>query len=135
LEGNTHFQNTLWTGTHLNCYAFSSVGLFGVYYSLQYLSLSDATVLAFFAPTCTAIAGAIFLGESFKLRDATASCKRSYEAVEIRWIPYRSWILVVSFAGVVLIARPVTLFGGHGSPTIPSDTDKVATSDRMKAVV
>ncbi|KIM44307.1 hypothetical protein M413DRAFT_443317 [Hebeloma cylindrosporum] len=92
-----------------------SVGLFGIYYSLQYLSLSDATVLTFFAPTCTAIAGAIFLGESFKLREAMAG--------------------FVSLAGVVLIARPAALFGGHGAVGIPSDADKVATSDRMKAVV
>jgi hypothetical protein len=35
----------------------------------------------------------------------------------------------------VLIARPAALFGGHGSNTIPLDADKVATSDRMKAVV
>ena len=46
-----------------------------MYYSLQYLSLSDATVLTFFIPTCTAISGAIFLGEKFKLREAIASCK------------------------------------------------------------
>ena len=56
-------------------YTFSSIGLFGMYYSLQYLSLSDATVLTFFIPTCTAISGAIFLGEKFKLREAIASCK------------------------------------------------------------
>ena len=51
-------------------------------------------------------------------------------------IPYpsRPCILVVSFAGVVLIARPAALFGDHGLKTIP-DVDKVATSDRMKAVV
>jgi len=55
-------------------YTFRSIGLFGMYYSLQYLSLSDATVLTFFIPTCAAISGAIFLGESFKLREAIASC-------------------------------------------------------------
>ncbi|KIM44304.1 hypothetical protein M413DRAFT_378885 [Hebeloma cylindrosporum] len=90
------------------------VGVFGIYYSLQYLSLSDATVITFLAPTFTAISGALFLGEGFKLREATAG--------------------FVSFAGVVLIARPVALFGEHRSTTVPFDADKVAASDRMKAV-
>ena len=56
----------------------SFVGVFGIYYSLKYLSLSDAIVLTFLAPTCTAISGAIFLGERFKLREAMAGCKRFY---------------------------------------------------------
>ncbi|KIM44305.1 hypothetical protein M413DRAFT_378817 [Hebeloma cylindrosporum] len=94
-----------------------SIGLFGLYYSLRYLSLSDAVVLTFFVPTCTAISGAVFLGESFKLREAMAG--------------------FVSFAGVVLIARPPALFGdlGSTSDTTPSDADKAAAANRMKAVV
>jgi hypothetical protein len=47
-------------------------GLFGIYYSLQYLSLSDATVLTFLAPLCTAVAGALILKETFKLGEAVA---------------------------------------------------------------
>ncbi|KIM44302.1 hypothetical protein M413DRAFT_443310 [Hebeloma cylindrosporum] len=90
-----------------------SVGLFGIYYSLQYLSLSDATVLTFFTPTCTAIAGAIFLGESLKLQEAMAG--------------------FVSFAGVVLIARPAALFGDHGSVLTTIHSEKMA-AHRMKAV-
>jgi len=70
------------------------VGLFGVYYSLQYLSLSDATVLTFLSPLCTAIAGALFLNENFRRSQALAG--------------------VVSLVGVVLIARPPFLFGGLG---------------------
>jgi hypothetical protein len=89
------------------------------------------------APTCTAISGAIFLGEGFKLREATAGCRYFYYVAENLSIPYPSWplILVVSFVGVVLIARPAALFGDHGSTAIPSDADKVAASDRVKAVV
>ena len=62
-------------------------GLFGVYYSLQYLSLSDATVLTyvscqcttndtetpmfrFLSPLTTAIAGALLLNESFTRKEA-----------------------------------------------------------------
>ena len=50
-------------------------GLFGVYYSLQYLSLSDATVLTFLVPMCTAMAGAVFLGENFPRREAFSGRK------------------------------------------------------------
>ena len=51
----------------------SFFGLFGIYYSLQYLSLADATVLTFLAPLTTGIAGSIFLGEIFTTRQAFAS--------------------------------------------------------------
>ena len=50
-------------------------GLFGVYFSLQYLSLSDATVLTFLVPMCTAMAGALFLGEKISYREASAGRK------------------------------------------------------------
>ncbi|KAF8634363.1 hypothetical protein AX14_010664, partial [Amanita brunnescens Koide BX004] len=65
---------------------FGFLGLFGIYYTLQYLSLSDAIVLTFLAPLCTAIGGSFLLKEQFSKRDALAS--------------------IVSLLGVVLIARP-----------------------------
>ena len=46
--------------------------LVGMYYSLQYLSLPDATVLTFLAPLCTGMAGALFLREIFTRRQALA---------------------------------------------------------------
>jgi len=48
------------------------IGLFGIYFSLQYLSLSDATVLTFLAPICTVFTGALFLGETFSRRQVLA---------------------------------------------------------------
>lgn len=54
----------------LHCGRF--FGLFGVYYSLQYLSLSDATVLTFLAPMCTAVTGAVLLHEKLSWREAFA---------------------------------------------------------------
>jgi len=66
-------------------------GLFGVYYSLQYLSLSDATVLTFLAPSATAVAGYFLLGELFSRKEAAAG--------------------LLSLLGVILIARPQALFG------------------------
>lgn len=53
-------------------------GLFGIYYSLQYLSLSDATVLTFLSPLCTAIAGALFLKEKMRRTQALAGRKRLF---------------------------------------------------------
>lgn len=50
----------------------SFVGIFSLYYSLQYLSLSDATVLQFLAPIFTAISGAVLLREPLSWREAAA---------------------------------------------------------------
>ncbi|KAF8883042.1 hypothetical protein BD779DRAFT_899798 [Infundibulicybe gibba] len=66
-------------------------GLFGIYYSLQYLSLSDATVLTFLVPLCTAIAGSLLLNEKFSAREALAG--------------------IFSLFGVILIAKPAFIFG------------------------
>ncbi|KAF8910284.1 hypothetical protein CPB85DRAFT_693294 [Mucidula mucida] len=91
-------------------------GLFGIYFSLKYLSLSDATVLTFLAPFCTGIAGAVFLKERYTYREALAG--------------------LCSLLGVVLIARPAFLFG-HLSSTpdvspvedgVPSPEDDVSVA-------
>ncbi len=55
----------------------SFVALAGMYFSLQHLSLSDATVLTFIAPILTGFSGAIFLKEPFSLREMFAGCKPS----------------------------------------------------------
>jgi EamA-like transporter family len=47
-------------------------GLFGIYFSLKYLSLSDAVVLTFLSPTTTAIAGFIFLHENLSRKEVFA---------------------------------------------------------------
>jgi hypothetical protein len=46
--------------------------LSGMYFSLQYLSLSDAVVLKFLAPILTGFSGAIFLGETLFLKEVIA---------------------------------------------------------------
>ncbi|KAI0247426.1 drug/metabolite transporter superfamily [Lactifluus subvellereus] len=67
------------------------IALSGMYFSLQYLSLSDAVVLKFIVPTLTGFSGAIFLKEPLTLKEVlTGLC---------------------SFSGVLLIARPQFLFG------------------------
>ncbi|EIW52928.1 drug/metabolite transporter [Trametes versicolor FP-101664 SS1] len=83
------------------------VGLFGTYYALQYLSLSDTTVLSFLTPMCTAVTGALFLKEDLTGKQALASA--------------------FSFVGVVLIARPDFLFGRHSADGL----DNEAASGRI----
>lgn len=87
-----------------------SVGLYGIYFSLQYLSLSDSTVLTFLSPMCTAIAGAIFLKEHLSFRQLVAG--------------------LVSLGGVVLIARPPFLFGN----STDDDEPGVTPAQRLTAV-
>ena len=53
--------------------SFRFTGLSGSYFSLQYLSVSDATVLQFLAPMCTGIVGALVLKEHFTRSQAFAS--------------------------------------------------------------
>ncbi|EAU83503.2 integral membrane protein DUF6 [Coprinopsis cinerea okayama7 len=89
-----------------------SIGLYGIYYSLQYLSLSDATVLTFLSPMCTAIAGAMFLGEHLRVSQLVAG--------------------VFSLGGVVLIARPPWLFGDSSQHNV-GDED-VTPAQRLTAV-
>ncbi|KAF8647967.1 hypothetical protein AX16_006428 [Volvariella volvacea WC 439] len=84
-------------------------GLMGIYFSLQYLSLSDATVLTFLAPLGTAISGAVFLGEKFGRKEALAG--------------------LISLLGVVLIARPTAIFGNHTDLNLQSNLDAAFGND------
>ncbi|KAJ3813036.1 integral membrane protein DUF6 [Lentinula aff. lateritia] len=76
-------------------------GVFGIYFSLKFLSLSDATVLTFLSPLCTAVAGALFLGETVGRKEIFAG--------------------LFSLIGVIFIARPTSLFGHH-SPSLDGTT-------------
>ncbi|EUC56876.1 drug/metabolite transporter [Rhizoctonia solani AG-3 Rhs1AP] len=91
-------------------------GLFGLYYSLHYMSLSDATVLTFLAPTVTAVLGFLFLHEAVSWKQMLAG--------------------LTSLVGVVLIARPTSLFGGNGKTDTGSGAGgpTVTEAERMVAV-
>ncbi|KAJ7262735.1 drug/metabolite transporter superfamily [Mycena haematopus] len=92
------------------------IGLNGTYFSLQYLSLSDVTVISFLVPMCTAMSGSFFLKESFTRREAVAG--------------------VCSLFGVVLIARPEFLFGSpDGSSTIQDKHRTLAIAVALSGVV
>ncbi|KAK6584070.1 hypothetical protein PZA11_003800 [Diplocarpon coronariae] len=84
-------------------------GIFGMYYSLQYLPVADAVVLTFLAPSVASYGCYIFLGEPFP-----------------RTAQYAS---LISLLGVVLIARP-TSFLTSSSPdtsTVRANATTAAT--------
>jgi len=72
-------------------------GIFGMYYSLQYLPVADAVVLTFLAPSVASYACFLFLKEPFSRSAQYAS--------------------LVSLVGVVLIARPTSFFSNSSPPT------------------
>ena len=55
--------------------------LSGMYFSLQYLSYSDAVLLRYIAPILTGFSGAIFLKERLFLKQFVAGCK--YFVIEL----------------------------------------------------
>ncbi|KAI9054178.1 hypothetical protein LZ554_001349 [Drepanopeziza brunnea f. sp. 'monogermtubi'] len=73
-------------------------GIFGIYYSLQYLPVADAVVLTFLAPSVASYGCHIFLKEPFPRSAQYAS--------------------LISLLGVVLIARPTSFFTTSGAETI-----------------
>lgn len=108
-------------------------GVYGMYYSLQYLPISEATVITFLAPTVACWACSILIKEPFTRMEQIAAG--------------------VSLSGVVMIARPTSLFQGHtdsapianggadATPltngTVPADAQRlgnVSTTQRMVAV-
>ncbi|KAK8202704.1 EamA-like transporter family-domain-containing protein [Phyllosticta capitalensis] len=86
-------------------------GVFGMYYSLLYLPLSDATVLSFLSPTITCIACYIFLREPFTRTQQIAG--------------------VISLIGVVLVARPATLFSSPSAEPPPASGDPSGTPSTL----
>ncbi|KAF2204744.1 hypothetical protein GQ43DRAFT_121277 [Delitschia confertaspora ATCC 74209] len=74
-------------------------GVFGLYYSLQYLPLADATVITFLAPSLSCWLCSILLAEPFTRMEQIAA--------------------YVSLFGVVLIARPTSLFSSSRSNSAP----------------
>lgn len=83
-------------------------GVFGLYFSLQYLSVSDATVIIFLSPTITAILAWVILKERYSLVEAVGG--------------------IASLIGVLLIARPTFIFG----EPLGSADQSVETSDPLK---
>jgi len=84
-----------------------------MYFSLQHLSLSDATALTFISPILTGFSGAVFLKETLSLKETFAG--------------------LCSFFGVILIARPQFLLGTNSSSK--EDRSEVVTpGQRMLSI-
>ncbi|KAF1928701.1 uncharacterized protein M421DRAFT_420593 [Didymella exigua CBS 183.55] len=83
---------------------FGFFGVFGMYYSLLYLPLADATVITFLAPSLACWACSYLINEPFTRMEQIAA--------------------YVSLFGVILIARPVSLFAflSHLTESIPPAT-------------
>lgn len=83
-------------------------GVFGIYYSLLFLPLADATVITFLAPSLACWACSFLINEPFTKMEQMAAC--------------------ISLLGVILIARPVSLFASMagtdslGPPPISNTT-------------
>ncbi|CEI59958.1 hypothetical protein FVEN_g8238 [Fusarium venenatum] len=80
-----------------------SVGLFGLYYSLSYLDVSDATVITFLVPTLTAFIAWVALREPFTINEASAG--------------------LIAFIGVLFVARPAFIFPHNDSFLSGSSSD------------
>jgi drug/metabolite transporter (DMT)-like permease len=78
-------------------------GVFGMYYSLLYLPLADATVITFLAPGIACWVCSYILKEPFTRMEQIAT--------------------YISIFGVVLIARPTSLFSGMSGTTPPASGD------------
>ncbi|KAE9377820.1 hypothetical protein N431DRAFT_434981 [Stipitochalara longipes BDJ] len=81
-------------------------GIYGMYYSLQYLPVADAVVITFLAPSVASYGCYLFLREPFSKSAQYAS--------------------LISLLGVVLIARPTSFF--THSDSIPSLPTNVTTT-------
>ncbi|KAI2617457.1 hypothetical protein GGR54DRAFT_607789 [Hypoxylon sp. NC1633] len=79
-------------------------GIFGVWYSIKYIPLAEATVITFLAPNIAGFLCHILIHDPFTRKEQIAS--------------------FVALGGVVLITRPVSLFSGISSP--PSTAGEIA---------
>ncbi|KAI0843694.1 hypothetical protein F5Y06DRAFT_255592 [Hypoxylon sp. FL0890] len=76
-------------------------GIYGMWYSVKYIPLAEATVITFLAPNIAGYLCHIFIHDAFTRKEQFAS--------------------FIALGGVVLITRPVSLFSGASPPaTAPS---------------
>ncbi|KAH3900730.1 DMT family transporter SCDLUD_003735 [Saccharomycodes ludwigii] len=85
-------------------------GVFGLYFSLQYLSVSDAIVITFLVPSVTGILATLLLRERFSKMEGACA--------------------LTALCGVILIVRPSFLFGGEDD--IAEGEDDSAESKNAK---
>ncbi|KAF2479818.1 hypothetical protein BDY17DRAFT_302723 [Neohortaea acidophila] len=89
-------------------------GIWGMYYSILYLPIADATAITYLSPSLACYACAILLKEPFTRKEQLAG--------------------LISLCGVVLIARPTTLFAGLSDSPAGLSGDNVSTNSTAPAV-
>lgn len=88
------------------------LGVFGLYFSLQYLSLSDAVAITFLIPLVTPFFAWIALGETYSVLEALCT--------------------VLSFGGILLIAKPDFIFGSKSKEEVPQDDLAESSSSEIR---
>lgn len=93
------------------------MGVFGMYFSLLYLSVSDAVAITFLIPLVTAFLAWMILRERYTILEAICS--------------------LISLGGVVLIAKPNFIFGAEADKeTDPNDmNESSSTEQRVLATI
>ena len=96
------------------------VGVFGFYYSVKYLPLAEAVVISYLTPLLTAWSCSLVLHTNFTRRQLLGG--------------------LVSLLGVILIARPASLFTLAASapeddvPVDPNAPEKTTTKQRLSSI-
>ncbi|CAK9438119.1 uncharacterized protein LODBEIA_P24270 [Lodderomyces beijingensis] len=85
-------------------------GVFGMYFSLQYLSLSDAVAITFLVPMVTAFLAFVILKEKYSILEGVCT--------------------VLSLGGVLLIAKPSFLFGDEPEKETSDEAVESASSEK-----
>ncbi|KAI5955429.1 hypothetical protein CANMA_004609 [Candida margitis] len=89
-------------------------GVFGMYFSLQYLSLSDAVAITFLVPMVTAFLAFVILKEKYSILESVCS--------------------LLSLGGVILIAKPSFIFGAEsGKETTDESVESSSSEKRILA--
>lgn len=91
---------------------FGFVGVFGLYYSLQYLSLSDAVSITFLIPMVTAFFAWIVLGERYSVLEGICG--------------------LCSLGGVIMVAKPDFIFGAESQADTPADNSAESSSTELR---
>ena len=85
-------------------------GVFGMYFSLQYLSLSDAVAITFLVPMVTAFLAFVILKEKYSILESICS--------------------LLSLGGVILIAKPSFIFGAESDKETTDESVESASSEK-----
>lgn len=90
-------------------------GVFGLYFSLMYLSVSDAVMITFLAPSFTGLLAWVILHERYSKIEALGG--------------------LVSLFGVILIVRPTFMFGAQSRTSSDESFESSDPRDRLVATL